>query len=102
MTQVVQKARASVREYTAQARIKVVPAAENWNVSAAADSGLSKTYRHLLVLRFAVFNLAASALLGTAYAQGWRKKGWVALGRNRIKIRDCDALQQLVDTELDG
>ena len=27
--------------------------------------------RHLLVLRFALFNLAAFALLGGAYAQGW-------------------------------
>lgn len=68
----------------------------------ALQRGTSKIYRYLLVLRFAVLNLAASALLGTAYAQGWRKKGWVGLGRNRVKIRDFDALQHLVDTELDG
>ena len=31
----------------------------------------------------------------------WRKKGWVALGRNRVMIRNCEALQELVDTELE-
>ncbi len=36
------------------------------------------------------------------HLQRWRKKGWVALGRNRVMIRNCEALQELVDTELDG
>ena len=72
MTQVVQKARAFVREYAPQERVKVLPcAAESWNVSATADKGLGEGYPHLLVLRFAVFNLAAFALLGAAYIQGW-------------------------------
>ena len=47
-------------------------------------------------------------LMGTSresvnkYLQGWKKKGWIALGRNRVMIRDCDALQKLIDTGLDG
>jgi CRP-like cAMP-binding protein len=36
------------------------------------------------------------------HLQRWRKKGWVALGRNRVMIRNCQALQELVDTELEG
>ncbi len=49
-------------------------------VPVAADDGVdtdavpidaSATQRHLLLLRFAVFNLAAFALLGAAYVQGW-------------------------------
>ncbi len=36
------------------------------------------------------------------HLQRWRKKGWVALGRNRVMIRNCEALQELVDTELEG
>lgn len=72
MTQVVQKARAFVREYAPQERVKVVPcAARSWNVPAKPDKELGEGYPHLLVLRFAVFNLSALALLGAVYIQGW-------------------------------
>ncbi len=72
MTQVVQKARDFVREYAPQERVKVVPcAARSWNVPAKPDKGLGEGYPHLLVLRFAVFNLSALALLGAVYIQGW-------------------------------
>ena len=37
----------------------------------AVHIGASAEQRHLLLLRFAVFNLAAFALLGAAYVQGW-------------------------------
>ena len=72
MTQVVQKAQAFVREYAPQERVKVVPcAARSWHVRATADKGLDEGYLHLLLLRFAVFNLAAFAVLGAVYIQGW-------------------------------
>ena len=72
MTQVVQKARAFVREYAPQERVKVTScAAQSWNVPATADKGMGEGYPHLLVLRFAVFNLSALALLGAVYIQGW-------------------------------
>ncbi|MEE8548861.1 MAG: MotA/TolQ/ExbB proton channel family protein [Alphaproteobacteria bacterium] len=72
MTQVVQKARAFVREYAPQERVKVVPcAAQSWDGPATPDKGLGEGYPHLLVLRFAVFNLSAFALLGAVYIQGW-------------------------------
>lgn len=72
MTQVVQKMRALVRDYAPQERVKVVPcAAQSWNVPATADKGLDDGYQHLLLLRFAVFNLSAFALLGAVYIQGW-------------------------------
>ena len=82
MTQVVQKARAFVREYAPQERVpqervppervKVVPCApQSWNVPSTAKKGLDEGYLHLLLLRYAVFNLATFALLGAVYIQGW-------------------------------
>ncbi len=50
----------------------MVPCApQSWNLPATADKRLGEGYPHLLVLRFAVFNLAAFALLGAVYIQGW-------------------------------
>ncbi len=37
----------------------------------APDTGAATAHRHLLVFQFAVVNLAAFALLGAAYLQGW-------------------------------
>ena len=77
MTQVVQKARDFVREYVPQERVpqervKVVPcAAQSLNVPATAAKGLDDGFLHLLLLRFAVFNLSAFAVLGAIYLHGW-------------------------------
>ena len=44
---------------------------DDWGVSHARPTGATTAHRYLLALRFAVFNLAALALLGAAYMQGW-------------------------------
>jgi hypothetical protein len=72
MTQVAQKARDFVRDYAPQERVKVVPrAAQRRSLPSTAYKGLGEEFPHLLLLRFAVFNLSAFALLGAVYTQGW-------------------------------
>ncbi len=76
MTQVVQDARTFVKDdkdHAPKPRVEVVArAAEDRDLfSKAPRTGATMVYRYLLVLRFAVFNLAAFALLGAAYLQGW-------------------------------
>ncbi len=44
---------------------------ENRDISHAPHGSASGTQRYLLMLQFAVVNLAAFALLGAAYLQGW-------------------------------
>ncbi len=44
---------------------------ENRDISPAPHGSASGTQRYLLMLQFAVVNLAAFALLGAAYLQGW-------------------------------
>ncbi len=46
-------------------------AGENRDISPAPHGSASGTQRYLLMLQFAVVNLAAFALLGAAYLQGW-------------------------------
>ena len=45
--------------------------AKRRDLAAAIRAKASDAHRYLLVFRFIVFNLAAFALLGAAYAQGW-------------------------------
>ncbi len=72
MTEVVQGTRTLVRDDAPKPRVEVVArAAEDRDLSKAPRTGATTVYRYLLVLRFAVFNLAAFALLGAAYLQGW-------------------------------
>ena len=51
---------------------EVVPIAAGGPNFASAPAGINATARHhFLALRFALFNIAALALLGAAYLQGW-------------------------------
>ncbi len=75
MTEVVQGTRTFVKDDKDDApkpRVEVVArAAEERDLSKASRSVATSVYSYLLVLRFAVLNLAAFALLGAAYLQGW-------------------------------
>ncbi len=72
MTEAVQGTRTLVRDHAPKPRVEVVArAAEDRDLSKAPRTGATTVDRYLLVLRFAVFNLAAFALLGAAYLQGW-------------------------------
>ncbi|MEE8559192.1 MAG: hypothetical protein V3S88_00565 [Alphaproteobacteria bacterium] len=72
MTDVVQGTRTIVKDHAPKPRVEVVArAAEDRDLSKAPRTGATTVDRYLLVLRFAVFNLAAFALLGAAYLQGW-------------------------------
>ncbi len=72
MTQVCQKARVVANDQAPHDGADVVPiAAEDREVTNPPESRAPATQRYLLVLQFAVFNLAAFALLGAAGVQGW-------------------------------
>ncbi len=72
MTELVQGTRTFVRDDAPKPRVEVVArAAEDRDLSKAPRTGATTVYRYLLVLRFAVLNLTAFALLGAAYLQGW-------------------------------
>ena len=72
MTEAVQGTRTIVKDHAPKPRVEVVArAAEDRHLSKAPRTGATTVDRYLLVLRFAVFNLAAFALLGAAYLQGW-------------------------------
>ncbi len=72
MTQVVQKTRAFADEDESRESVTVLPCVgENAAPSKGSSGTKSAVHHHLLVLRFALFNLAAFALLGAATAQGW-------------------------------
>ena len=72
MTEVVQGTRTLVRDHAPKPPVEVVArAAKDRDLSKAPRTGATTVSRYLLVLRFAVLNLAAFALLGAAYVQGW-------------------------------
>ncbi len=72
MTEAVQGTRTLVKDHAPKPRVEVVArAAEDRHLSKAPRTGATTVDRYLLVLRFAVFNLAAFALLGAAYLRGW-------------------------------
>ncbi len=75
MTELVQDARTFVKDGKDEApkpRVEVVAgAAEDRVAPKAPHRGAPAAYPYLLVLRFAVLNLAAFALLAAAYLQGW-------------------------------
>ncbi len=72
MRQVYQKAPAVANDQAPHDGADVVPiAAEDREVTNPPESRAPATQRYLLVLQFAVFNLAAFALLGAAGVQGW-------------------------------
>ena len=72
MRQVYQKAPAVANDLVPHDGADVVPiAAEDPEITNPPESRAPATQRYLLVLQFAVFNLAAFALLGAAGVQGW-------------------------------
>ncbi len=72
MTQDVQEPRAFFGDDAHQGRAKVVPiAARERDTPNAPRLHTTATQKHLLMFRFAVFNLAAFALFGATYLQGW-------------------------------
>ena len=72
MTQVVGEARVFGNYEIAEDRVEDIQITDDdGRVSHARPTGATTAHRYLLALRFAVFNLAALALLGAAYMQGW-------------------------------
>ena len=63
---------APIDDAVSRDRIGIVPQREDdASLSSARRDQLASTRRFLLVFRFALFNLAALALLGAVYLQGW-------------------------------
>ncbi|MFQ5958233.1 MAG: MotA/TolQ/ExbB proton channel family protein [Alphaproteobacteria bacterium] len=72
MTQLAQQTQAFANSDACHDRVRLVPKAGDQRDAAGAPAAQdAAAHRYLLVLRFAVFNLAALALLGAAYLQGW-------------------------------
>ena len=82
MTQLAHETLAFANSDASRDRVNLVPTADDQRDGAGAPAAQDgAAHRYLLVLRFAVFNLAAFALLGAAYLRR------PATGRSAIPTR---------------